>query len=74
MGFDLEGVKIDVEKFMKAEPRRVSGINLTFHIPETLANLDEKQRQILKHTGDTCPVMKSIHPDIEVQVNWGNWS
>jgi len=74
MGFDLEGVKIDVEKLMKAEPRRVSGINLTFHIPETLANLDEKQRQILKHTGDTCPVMKSIHPDIEVQVNWGNWS
>src|SRR6476620_5061073 len=68
MGFDLEGVKIDVEKLMKAEPRRVSGINLTFHIPETLANLDEKQRQILKHTGDTCPVMKSIHPDIEVQV------
>lgn len=74
MGFDLEGVKIDVEKLMKAEPRRVSGINLTFHIPETLTKLDEKQRQILKHTGDTCPVMKSIHPDIEVQVNWGNWS
>jgi putative redox protein len=74
LGFDLEGVKIEVEKLMKAEPRRVSGINLTFHIPETLASLNEKQKQILKHTGDTCPVMKSIHPDIEVQVNWGNWS
>mgnify|MGYP003575114779 CR=1 FL=1 len=74
LGFDLNGIKIEVEKIMKAEPRRVSGINLTFHIPETLKDLDDKQKQILKHTGDTCPVMKSIHPDIEVLVNWGNWS
>lgn len=74
LGFDLNGIKIEVEKIMKAEPRRVGGINLTFHIPDTLKNLDDKQKQILKHTGDTCPVMKSIHPDIEVQVNWSNWS
>ena len=32
MGFDLNGVKIEVEKIMKAEPRRVGGINLFFHI------------------------------------------
>jgi putative redox protein len=74
LGYDLTGIKIEVEKIMKAEPRRVGGINLTFHIPESLKELDDKQKQILKHTGDTCPVMKSIHPDIEVQVNWGNWS
>lgn len=73
-GFDLNGVKIEVEKVMKAEPRRVGGINLTFHIPESLKDLDEKQKQILKHTGETCPVIKSLHPDIAVQVSWGAWS
>src|SRR5688572_25161266 len=36
MGFDLDGVRVDVEKIMAAAPRRVSGINLTFHIPESL--------------------------------------
>lgn len=74
MGFDLDGVKIEVEKVMKTEPRRVGGINLTFHIPGSLKNLEDKEKQILKHTGDTCPVIKSIHPDIAVDINWGDWS
>lgn len=74
MGFDLKGVKADVEKIMKPEPRRVVGINIFFHFPEALVNVDEKTKQILKHTGNTCPVRHSIHPDIEVKVDWGEWS
>lgn len=73
MGFDLDGVKVEVEKIMKADPRRVGGINLFFHFPEALKNRDEKTKQILKHTGNTCPVQQSIHPDIEVKVDWGEW-
>ena len=73
MGFDLNDVKIEVLKIMKADPRRVSGIELTFHIPDSLKDIDEKTKTILKYTGDTCPVMKSIHPDIEVKVDWGSW-
>lgn len=73
MGFDLDGVKVDVEKIMKADPRRVGGINLFFHIPAALENLDQKTKDILRHTGNTCPVQHSIHPDIEVNVDWGAW-
>ena len=73
MGFDLNGVKVEVEKIMKAEPRRIGGINLVFHFPDPLKALDEKNKQILKHTGNTCPVQQSIHPDIEVNVDWGEW-
>ena len=74
MGFELEKLKADVEKIMAAEPRRVSGINITFHIPEELQKADQKTKEILKHTADTCPVMKSIHPDIEVKIDWGTWT
>jgi uncharacterized OsmC-like protein len=74
MGFDLDGIKIEVLKIMKADPRRVGGIELTFYIPESLVNIDEKTKSILKNTGINCPVMKSIHPDIEVKVDWGSWS
>jgi uncharacterized OsmC-like protein len=73
MGFDLNDIKIEVLKIMKADPRRVGGINLTFHIPEKLVEVDEKTKTILKTTGETCPVMKSIHPDIEVNIDWGKW-
>lgn len=73
MDIDLNGVKIDVEKIMKPDPRRVGGINLFFHLPEELKGLDEKAKQILKHTADTCPVAKSLHPDVAVTVDWGAW-
>lgn len=73
LGFDLDGVKIEVLKIMKADPRRVGGINLTFHIPGELKNLDKETRDHLKNTGITCPVQMSIHPDIEVNIDWGSW-
>jgi len=73
MGFDLDGIKIEVLKIMKADPRRVGGIELTFHIPAALVDIEEKTKTILKHIGNTCPVMQSIHPDIEVKVDWGEW-
>lgn len=73
MGFDLNDISIDVLKIMKADPRRVSGIELTCHIPEDLKNINEKDKAILKHVGETCPVMLSIHPDIEVKLDWGSW-
>jgi putative redox protein len=73
MGFDLNGIEIEVEKIMKSEPRRVGGINLFFHIPDNLKTIDEKTKNILKNTGETCPVMLSIHPEIEVKVDWREW-
>lgn len=73
MGFDLNDVKVEVLKTMKAEPRRVSGIDLTFHFPDNLKDIEDTTKIILKNTGNTCPVMKSIHPDLEVKVNWGVW-
>lgn len=73
MDFDLDDLKVEVLKKMSADPRRVSGIDLKFYIPEKLAGLDDKTITILKNTGNTCPVAKSIHPDIEINVDWGAW-
>ncbi|HET6994776.1 MAG TPA: OsmC family protein [Chitinophagaceae bacterium] len=74
MGFDLNDIKVEVLKIMKADPRRVGGIELTFHIPVPLKDIDEKTKAILKNTAETCPVMKSIHPDIAIKLDWGEWS
>jgi uncharacterized OsmC-like protein len=74
MGLDLKDVKIEVLKIMKADPRRVGGIELAFQIPDPLADIGEKAKTILKNTGNTCPVRMSIHPDIEVKIDWGKWS
>lgn len=74
MGLNMNDVTINVEKLMKSEPRRVGGINLTVLIPEVLTAADERTKIILKQTAETCPVAKSIHPDIEVKIDWGAWA
>ena len=69
---DLKNTRIEIQKLMKTDPRRIGGIQLTFHFPDSLL-VTEKQRLLLERAGNTCPVKYSIHPDIEVQVGY-NWS
>jgi len=71
MPVSLEGMKISVQKIMKADPRRIGGIDVVFEWPPAF-QADEKQRLILERIAHTCPVMHSIHPDIEVKVEF-NW-
>ena len=71
LDLDLTGTRIEIQKTMKADPRRISGISLTFYLPSGLY-LSEKNKIILQRAAETCPVMYSIHPDIEVQLNF-NW-
>jgi len=70
MNVSLDGTEISIKKHMKSEPRRVSGIDVSFNFPPSLKP-DEKQKAILERAALTCPVAKSIHPDIEVKVDFG---
>lgn len=71
LAVDLRGMKISVQKIMKADPRRIGAIQLSFEFPDNL-RLDDKQKTILERAAHTCPVIYSIHPDIEVKVEF-NW-
>ncbi len=70
MGVDLENTRVDILKIMKQDPRRVGGIKVNFSFPGTLLP-DEKQRLVLERAALTCPVAKSLHPDIELDVHFG---
>jgi putative redox protein len=72
MQVDLRGMKLSILKIMKPDPRRIAGINIVFEFPDGFL-VDEKQRGILERTAHTCPVMYSIHPDLEVKVEF-NWN
>lgn len=71
LNVNLIGVKIEILKIMKSDPRRIGGINLTFHFPETLV-LSEKEQTILERAAHTCPVIYSLNPEIEINTvfNW----
>jgi len=70
LNIDLNGTEISIKKHMKQEPRRVGGIDVQFKFPSAL-NLEKKEKAILERAALTCPVAKSIHPEIEVKVDFG---
>lgn len=71
MQVDISGSKLEVTKHMLSEPRRVGKIEIALHLPGK--DISEKDRAVLQKIGDNCPVMKSLHPDLEVVTKyvWG---
>lgn len=67
----MEGATASVSKEMAASPaRRIGRLTVEIHVP---GNLPEEQRKLLENAAHTCPVHKSLHPDIEIPVafHWG---
>lgn len=71
MEIDIAGTTAEVTKIMAAEPRRVSEIHVEITFNQ---ELDDKTQKIFYNTALTCPVAKSIHPDIiqRVTINTKN--
>lgn len=62
MELDLKGTKAEVTKTMASDPRRISKIEIVIDFPATYG---EKENKILENTARNCPVLQSIHPEIE---------
>lgn len=69
MGIELKDTIVDVKKYMASDPRRISKIDAVVTLPKTLG-LDEKDKTILQRTGDNCPVIKSLHPDVIINTTY----
>ncbi len=71
MNLLLDGTRVDVTKIMVSDPRRIGKLVVHVFFPTHL-NLDPKQKEILEKTARTCPVERSLHPDIELDMAF-NW-
>lgn len=69
MNIDLKDTKIDVTKHMLADPRRIGKIDVLLHFPSSLL-LEEKDKTILERVGNNCPVTKSLHPDLVMNIEY----
>ena len=71
MDIDVKGTTAEVTKIMSADPRRVSEVHVAITFNK---QLDDKTQKIFYNTALTCPVAKSIHPDIiqKVTINHKN--
>ncbi len=66
-GIDLSGLSFRLEKHMQSDPRRVGAVPVTIWMP---AGLTADQRKKLENAALTCPVHKSLPPELEREVRF----
>lgn len=62
LGIEIENTFAQVTKHMVADPRRISKIEIEFFFNKDFGG---KEKTILENAAKTCPVIYSLHPDIE---------
>jgi len=71
LNVDIAGATAAVDKEMTATlPRKIQRLSVRIHVPQALGSED---KQKLERAAHTCPVHKSLHPDIEIPIEftWG---
>jgi len=67
-GIEVGGMKVNVRKHMSDDlPRRIARLELDLFMP---LPADHPERELLEQAGRGCPVHHSIHPGIEIVMNW----
>jgi putative redox protein len=66
-GIPFTGVSFTLEKHMRADPRRIDSLPVTLRMP---SGLSEVQRKKLEHAALTCPVYRSLLPEITKDVRF----
>jgi len=61
----IEGANGEVTKEMTPSPRKIAKLSVTLNLPE---GLNHEQRHFLEEVANTCPVKRSLHPDVQVDV------
>lgn len=66
---DLKDSTVSITKIMQSEPRKIAKIEVILNMS---IETSEKNKTILERASMTCPVLLSLHPDIEKDVvfNW----
>jgi putative redox protein len=59
----FDGAVAKVTKVMYAEPRRIGEIHVSITMPAN--NFTEKEKKMYENAAHTCPVAKSLHPDVK---------
>lgn len=67
-GIALEGTEVHVKKHMVSEPvRRIGKLETTIQVATPVS---PEQKKLLETAALTCPVHKSLHPDVEKPITW----
>jgi uncharacterized OsmC-like protein len=64
-GVDVKNSRMFVEKEMSANPRRIASLKTIIEMPKSVP---EEYRDKVETIANSCPVKKSLHPDVLVPI------
>lgn len=64
-GIDLMGTHSEITKVMGKKPRRICKVQIIIYFKN---NFSDKVRKILEIAAHSCPVHKSLHPEIKKEI------
>jgi putative redox protein len=68
LGIDIAGAKASVEKEMTSTaPRRIQSLRVRIEMPR---GISPENRVKLERAAHTCPVHRSLHPDVEKPIEF----
>jgi uncharacterized OsmC-like protein len=66
-GLTWGNARASVEKRMSAAPRRIAELVLVIEMPREVV---PEQRARLEEIARTCPVARSLHPDVQIPMEF----
>lgn len=69
---EMDGARAEVLKIMANDPRRIAAIEIDIYMPPM--EYSSKQKTILEKAALTCPIVKSLHPNLEEITRFHWWS
>lgn len=64
---DLRGAHAQVVKTMTGAPRRIESLQVQIFLPDKLTSEQRKRAEEIAHT---CPVHRSLHPDVQIPMEF----
>lgn len=67
LNIDISQSRAEVTKIMQEEPRKIGEVQVRIIMS---ISADKKTQTILENVARTCPVAKSLHPDIQQKITF----
>ena len=67
-GFSIDGTRVETQKIMGTDPRRVAELVVDLYFPAN--NYSDREKRMIEAVAASCPVAQSLHPETKKTVTF----
>ena len=67
-GFSIDGTRVETQKVMGSDPRRVAELVVDLYFPAN--NYSDREKRMIEAAAASCPVAQSLHPETKKTVTF----